>query len=243
MRPPSSLYPSSCPPLTCPSAVIWVFQEMTGLEVKADWIILNIPGKSKCTILKVLPALSRWQQSHWGRSMMASWNTWMTAVVGCVNGGQGLKYRELVDYFVARCGNNLLTLNMNKGDDCGSHRRTSLKENYFHPGKRGWDGWESRKGPGGDPRLKTFDGNWWMICAIFMSHQNKQLCRSSPGNNKSRPYIPWYLPATRSLNAASSSPVLSGCLLRPSNSRDNSFWLFCVLRCCWGHFKRWMKKT
>ena len=35
-------------------------------------------------------------------------------IAGCAGGGQESEYRELVDHYVALCGNNHLILNVNK---------------------------------------------------------------------------------------------------------------------------------
>ena len=54
----------------------------------------------------------------------------MTAVVGCASGGQETEYRELVEHFVAQCGNNHLLLNVAKTKEMVvDFRRTRTKLN------------------------------------------------------------------------------------------------------------------
>ena len=50
--------------------------------------------------------------------------------MGCISGGQETEFRELVDCFVAWCGNNYLFLNVNKTQEMiVDLRKTRIKLN------------------------------------------------------------------------------------------------------------------
>uniref|UniRef100_A0A8C6M3D6 Reverse transcriptase domain-containing protein n=1 Tax=Nothobranchius furzeri TaxID=105023 RepID=A0A8C6M3D6_NOTFU len=63
-----------------------------------------------------------------------------SAVVGCIRDGQEAEYRELVERFVAWCGNNHLTLNVNKTKEMIlDFRRNRVESNTVSiMGEEGW---------------------------------------------------------------------------------------------------------
>nr|XP_054605822.1 arginyl-tRNA--protein transferase 1 isoform X4 [Nothobranchius furzeri] len=65
-----------------------------------------------------------------------------SAVVGCIRDGQEAEYRELVERFVAWCGNNHLTLNVNKTKEMilRLQKKQGGVKHCFHRGRRSGGG-------------------------------------------------------------------------------------------------------